>query len=78
MSYIFFKDQERFESIILLFSCSVSKAVYLELVPKLTTSKFIRCLERLVARRGRPEIKNNVKKFKVETKLTHPEYTGVP
>ena len=41
---------------ILLFSCSGSRAVYLELVPNLTTSEFIRCLKRLIARRGRPKI----------------------
>ena len=74
----FSKTRKDLKAYILLFSCSVSRAVYLELVPKLTTSKFIRCLERLIARRGRPKIKNNVKKFKVVTKLTHPEYASVP
>ena len=40
---------------ILLFLCSVSRAVYLELVPNIT-SEFIRCLKKLIARRGIPKV----------------------
>ena len=39
---------------ILLYSCSLTRAVYLDLLPDLTTEKFIRSFKRLVARRGRP------------------------
>ena len=55
---------------ILLFSCSVSRAVYLQLVPNFT-SEFIRCLKRLMVRRERPKIvySENVKTFKAEAKL---------
>ena len=56
---------------ILLFSCCVSRAVYLESVPKLTTSEFVRSLKRLIARRGRPKIiySDYVKTFKAGAKL---------
>ena len=55
---IFYRSKTRkyLKEYILLFSCSGSRAVYLELVPNLTTSEFIRCLKRLIARRGRPKI----------------------
>ena len=47
---IFYRSQTRIDlkAKIILFSCSVSRAVYLELVPNLTTSEFIRCLKRLI------------------------------
>ena len=38
---------------LLIFSCSLSQAVHLELVPSLKTSAFLPCLKRLIARRGR-------------------------
>ena len=41
---------------ILLLSCGASRAVDKELAPNLTNSGFIRCLKRLIARRGRPKI----------------------
>ena len=50
------KTRKDLKAYILLFSFSVTKAVYLELVPNVTTSEFIRCLKRLIARRGRPKI----------------------
>ena len=41
------------------------RAVYLELVPKVTTSKFIRCLKKLIARRRRNiNYPDNAKTFK--------------
>lgn len=39
-----------------IFSCSLSRAVHLELVTNLETETFIPCLKRLVARRGRPRV----------------------
>ena len=58
---------------ILLFSCSVSSALYLELVPDITASEFIRCLKRLTDRRGRAKIiySDNAKTFKAGAKLLH-------
>ena len=35
-----------------LFTCSLSRAVHLEVVPNLSTAAFIRCLRRFIARRG--------------------------
>ena len=37
-----------------LFSCSLIRAVRLELLPNLETTTFIPCLKRFIARRGRP------------------------
>ena len=41
---------------LLIFSCSLSRAVHLELVSNLETSTFLPCLKRLIARRGRPAV----------------------
>ena len=40
---------------IILFTCSLTRAVYLELLPNQTMEEFIRSLKQLIARRGRPE-----------------------
>ena len=65
------KTKKGLKAYIQLSSCSVSRAVYLELVANLTTSEFIRCLKRLIARRGRPKIiySDNAKTFKAGAKL---------
>ena len=39
---------------IALFSCSLCRAVHLELLPSLETEEFIQCLKRFIARRDRP------------------------
>ena len=44
------------KSYLLIFSCSLSRAVHLELVQNLETGTFIQCLKRLIARRGRPAV----------------------
>ena len=51
--------------------CSVSRAVHLELIPNTTTQEFIKCLKRLIARRGKPSAicSDNVKPFQAATKL---------
>ncbi len=41
---------------LVIFSCSLSRAVHLEIVPNLETAIFIPCLKRLIARKGRPRV----------------------
>ena len=41
---------------LVIFSCSLSQAVHLELVPSLKTGAFLPCLKRLIARRGGPRV----------------------
>ena len=55
---------------ILLFSCSVTRAVHIELVSSLTTTEFIKSFKRLISRRGKPKIvySDNAKTFKARTK----------
>ena len=43
------------KSYILLFTCSLSRAIHLELVPNQTTEEFITTFKRLIARTGAPE-----------------------
>ena len=47
------KNRER-KSYILLYTCSLSRAIHLELLPDLTTTEFIHSLKKFIARRGRP------------------------
>ena len=65
------KTRKNVKANIPLFLCSFSRALYLELVPSLTTSKFIICLKRLIARSGRSKIihSDNSKTFKAGAKL---------
>ena len=53
------------KSYILLFTCSLSRAIHLELVPNQTTEEFITRFKRLIARRGTPEkiYSDNAKTF---------------
>ena len=41
---------------IAVFSCCVTRAVHLELVPDLSTTAFLNCLRRFAARRGTPQL----------------------
>ena len=54
-----------------LFTCAVIRAVHLDLVPDMSTSSFVRCLKRFVARRGIPKrfISDNAQTFKCSEKL---------
>ena len=51
---------------IALFTCAVSRALHLELVPDMTTEAFLRCFKRFAARRGTPLkiVSDNSKTFK--------------
>ena len=55
---IFYKLNQKREgkAYLVIFSCSLSRAVHLELVLNLETSTFLPCLKRLIARRGRPTV----------------------
>ena len=46
------KNRER-KSYILLYTCSLSRAIHLELLPDLTTTEFIHSLKKFIARRGK-------------------------
>ena len=41
---------------LVIFSCSLSRAVHLEIVPNLETATFIPCLKRLIAQKRRPRV----------------------
>ena len=44
---------------IVLFACSLTRALCLEILPDLTTEEFLKCLKRFLARKGRPEKVNS-------------------
>ena len=50
---------------LLLFTCSLTRAVHLEILVNQTTHEFIQALKRLIARRGRPKViySDNAKTF---------------
>ena len=69
---IYYKTKEgMMKSYIALFTCSVTRAVHLELTKDLTTSTFICSLRRFCARRGIPSIivTDNAKTFKAAAKF---------
>ena len=41
---------------LVLYACSLSRALYLELLPSFETSEFLGSFKRLIARRGRPAV----------------------
>ena len=51
----FSKNKSEMKAYILIFACSSTRAVYLNLLPDQTTEHLLRSLKRFVARRGRPE-----------------------
>ena len=59
------KSKREVKVYILLFTCSVSRAIHLEMLTNQTPGEFIKALKRLVARRGRPQIiySDNAKTF---------------
>ncbi len=56
---------------ICLFTCLVTRAVHLDVVPDLSTETFIRCLKRFTARRGLPHLflSDNGKTFKAAARF---------
>ena len=64
------KTKKEQKAYILIFSCSVSRAVHLELISNTTTKEFVKCLKRLVARRGKPTTiySDNAKSFQAAAK----------
>ena len=50
------KNRREGKSYHIPYSCSLTLAVFLDLVPSLETSEFIKSFKRLVARRGKPSI----------------------
>ena len=50
------RTKRKGNSYLLIFSCSVSRAIHLQLVRNLETGTFIQCFKRLIARRGRPTV----------------------
>ena len=54
-----------------LFSCNMSRAIHLEIVPDLSTEAFLRCLQRFTACRGIPRLitSDNATNFKGASKI---------
>ena len=48
--------QRKGKAYLIIFSCSLSRAIHLELVPNMETNSFLLCLKRFIARRGRPRV----------------------
>ena len=59
------KKKEEGKAYILLYACSPTRAVYLELMPSLDTQKFIESFKQFIARKGRPSkvYSDNAKSF---------------
>lgn len=53
VKYLQRKSKEQ-KAYIVIYSCSLTHAVFLELLPSLETGELIKSLKRLIARRGRP------------------------
>ena len=54
VKYLQRKSKKEQKAYIVIYSCSLTRAVFLELLPNLETGEFIKSLKRLIARRGRP------------------------
>ena len=76
LGYVERKKQKK--AYILLFSCSVSRAIHLELLEDQTAEGFIRALKKFVARRGKPRkiYSDNAKTFKSAAKWLEKIVTG--
>ena len=65
------KNRSEKKSCILVFTCSLTRAIHLELLADPTTDGFIRALKRLIARKGCPETiyLDNAKTYVAASKL---------
>ena len=54
VKYLQRKSKKEQKAYIVIYSCSFTRAVFLELLPSLETGEFIKSLKRLIARRGSP------------------------
>ncbi|XP_068671446.1 uncharacterized protein [Montipora foliosa] len=50
------RNKREGKAYLVIFSCSLSRAVHLELATNLETTTFLSCLKHLIARRGRPSV----------------------
>ena len=50
------KGKKEGKAYVVLYSCSLTRGVFLELLPSLETREFLKSFKRLVARRGRPSL----------------------
>ena len=68
--YVKSKSVQNKKVYLALFTCGVSRALHLELVPDLSTETFLRCFKRFVSRRGVPSLVviDNAKTFKAASK----------
>ena len=59
-----------------IFTCFTTRAVHLELLSDMTTSEFLRCFRRFVARRGCPKLvlSNNAPQFKLASDTLAAEF----
>ena len=62
------KTKKESKAYILIFSCSVSRAAYLELIPNTTTEEFIKCLKQVIARKPSTIYSDNDKSFQAAAK----------
>ena len=53
VKYLQWKSKKEQQMYIVIYSCSLTRAVFLELLPRLETGEFIESLKPLIARRGR-------------------------
>ena len=53
---IYHKSADMNKAYIVLYTCASSRAVHLDLVPRLTTEVFVRSFKRFIARRGVPNL----------------------
>ena len=67
------KTQESKKVWICLYTCCVTRAVSIDLVPDMSTGTFIRSLKRFCARRGMPHlfVSDNGKTFKAASRVTN-------
>ena len=64
------KTKKESKAYISIFSCNVSRAAHLELIPNTTTKEFVKYLKRLIARREKSSTiySDNVKSFQAAAK----------